>query len=188
MTEFDGKNYKKSTLMRMSWYAFINDDTTAYNTYKQRINLIGSLQIDADKEAQNYYDSKRKPNKILLKARLYFDGGYYQKALKELKQINLSNGISLYDELDYYYRMGRTHEQLKETILAIVFYKKALDKGAQKRYFFAAKSGLQLALIYEKNEDFELAKKYFEATIALKNHLYEQSLEQKAKAGLERID
>ena len=135
LTEFDGKNYKKSTLMRMSWYAFINDDTTAYNTYKQRINLIGSLQIDADKEAQNYYDSKRKPNKILLKARLYFDGGYYQKALKELKQINLSNGISLYDELDYYYRMGRTHEQLKETKLASILQKSIRQRSSKTLFF-----------------------------------------------------
>ena len=188
LTKFDGKNYKKSTLMRMSWFAFINDDTTAYYTYKEQINSVGSMQIDADKEAQNFYRRKQKPNKALLKARLYFDGGYYQKALNELNQISPNKWNDLHDELDYYYRLGRTHEQLNETNLALVYYNKAFVKGAKEQYFFAAKSSLQMALIYENKKDFKLAEEYFKTTIGLKNHLYEQSIEQKAKAGLERIN
>ena len=188
LNEFEGQNYKKSTLMRMSWHAYINNDISAYTKYKREINTTGALQIDADKEAQSYFNSKRLPNKTLLKARLYFDGGYFSKALDELKQFDKNQNVNVYDELDFYYRLGRTHEQLDNTNTAINFYKIALEKGAQKRYFFAAKSALRLALIYERNYDYDQAKKYFNKTIELKDHLYEQSIEQKAKGGLERIN
>lgn len=187
--EFNGNNYKKSALMRMSWYAYINDDLENYITYKQHINSVGSLLVDADIEAQHFFKSQHTPNKVLLKARLYFDGSYFKKCLDELLKIDLStNHLQLYDELDYYYRFARVHEQLGDVDTAIIYYEKALKKGAQETYFFAAKSALQLGLIYEKKSDFINAKYFFNSCIDLTNHLYEQSIEQKAKAGLDRLN
>ena len=66
-------------------------------------------------------------------------------------------------------------------------YQKTIDFGRNTNYFFAAKSALQLGLIHEKNGNISKAEYFFNECIAMENHEYEQSLEQKAKAGLNRL-
>jgi tetratricopeptide (TPR) repeat protein len=74
-----------------------------------------------------------------------------------------------------------------QTDKAIDFYKKTIKMGRDEEYYFAAKSALQLAYIYEKVKDYDNAKIYFNSCLDMENHLYEQGIEQKAKAGLNRL-
>ena len=66
-------------------------------------------------------------------------------------------------------------------------YKKTIDIGSTQKYYFASNSALQLALIYENEKKLIEAQKYFLTCIEMENHEYEQSIEQKAEAGLNRI-
>ena len=77
---------------------------------------------------------------------------------------------------------------MENTYEAINFYKETIEKGKNETFYFSPKSALQLGLIYEKKGDKKQASKYFQSCIDMQNHLYEQSLEQKAKAGLERLN
>ena len=43
--------------------------------------------VGADKEAQESFEKKTQPQLHLLKARLLFDGGYYNEALGVINQI-----------------------------------------------------------------------------------------------------
>ena len=90
---FKGKNYIKSALMRMSWHSHINGNIEKYEYYKNMINSFDGKQVDADKEAQSYYNNSKAPHINLLKARLFFDGGYSKLALEELEKINSSKLI-----------------------------------------------------------------------------------------------
>ncbi len=186
---FSGMNYKKSALMKISWQYLIEGDEVNFKKYRNKINDVGGLYVGADKEAQDFYNKELIPYKELLKARLYFDGGYYENSLKELGAINKQLlQQDLQNTLEFHYRKARVYEKLENTFEAIHFYKQTIEKDKDENFYFSAKSALQLGLIHEKKGDKQLASKYFQRCIEMKNHLYEQSLNQKAKAGLERLN
>ena len=153
------------------------------------INSVNGKQVDADKEAQSYFDKSKKPQINLLKARLFFDGGYYELALEELQKINFTNSFNKSkNNLEYFYRLGRCMEKIGNDKIAIEYYNKTIKSGFKDYYYYAAKSALQIGLIQERNKNYQEAKIYFNICIDMKNHQYEQSLEQKARAGINRLN
>lgn len=186
--EFKGLNYLKSAYMHMSWQYLLEGDTLNFILSQANIYHFGNTLVDADKEAQKAFEKRRNPQVDLLQARLLFDGGYYQKAAKTLQKIDHELAFNnVRDILEYYYRYARVNDALKQTAVAIKNYQKSIDLGRNTSYYFAAKSALQLALIWEDKGDFKKAHYYFSECISMKDHEYEQSIKQKAKAGLHRI-
>ena len=188
VSSFDGQNYIKSAYMRISWHYLTKGDLDNFKLAQANIDHYGNTLVDGDKEAQKAFEKRSQPHPELLKARLLFDGGYHQKALKKLNKIDnpmlLSNGKFI---IEYFYRKGRIYDEMENIILAKENYKKSIDLGRNTNYFFAAKSALQLAFIHEKKGEKTKAIYFFKECIAMQDHEYEQSLEQKAKAGLNRL-
>ena len=89
--------------------------------------------------------------------------------------------------IEYFYRKGRIYDEMENIFLAKENYKKTIDLGRNTNYFFAAKSALQLGIYSRKKRRKNKAIYFFSECIAMQNHEYEQSLEQKAKAGLNRL-
>ena len=186
---FKGQNYIKAAYMRISWYHLLKGDIDNFKLAQANIYHYGGTLVDADKEAQKAFEKRTQAHPYLLKARLLFDGGYYQKALKSIKKIDnpmlFSNGKHI---LEYFYRKGRIYDEMNETALAKENYQKTIDLGRNATYYFAAKSALQMGLIHEVAGKKSEATYYFEECISMEDHEYEQSLEQKAKAGLNRLN
>ena len=67
------------------------------------------------------------------------------------------------------------------------YYMQTLKNGTGSRYYFAANSTLLLGMIYEERNEPEKAKAYFEQCLSLDNHEYQNSIDQKAQAGLDRL-
>lgn len=175
--------------MRISWQYLIKGDLDNYGVFKDKIKRLGATQIDADKEAKSYSENKERPQANLLKARLLFDGGYYKDAIMELQNIDDPNFFSnSKNTLEYFYRIARCQENTENYDEAIVNYNKTIKMGSKKHYFYAAKSALQLGMYYEKIGEVKEAKKYFNTCVEMEDHQYEQGIEQKAKAGLNRLN
>lgn len=188
VSSFEGQNYIKSAYMRISWHYLLQGDLDNFKLAQANIYHYGNTLVDGDKEAQKAFEKRSQPHPQLLKSRLLFDGGYHQKALKSLKKIDnpmlFSNGKHI---IEYFYRKGRIYDEMQNISLAKENYQKTIDLGRNAHYFFAAKSALQLGLIHEKNGNITKAIYFFNECIAMEDHEYEQSLEQKAKAGLNRL-
>jgi len=75
---------------------------------------------------------------------------------------------------------------MEQDELAIKFYKSALEKGANLTDYFAARAALQIGLIYETKGKTQQAIEYFNTCINMKNHAFKNSLDQKAKSGIQR--
>jgi hypothetical protein len=185
LNHFKGENYIKSSYMYLSWLAIIEGDTNLFHNYQAKINSTGSSLVGSDKEAQNQFSNKVIPNVDLLKARLLYDGGYYNRSLQILKNISFPNNTD--EKLEWVYRKAVNYEKLGMIDLAEEYFILSYKLGKSKPYYFAAKSAVHLAQIYEKRNNTASANEYFQKCIDLENHEYEQSLEQKAKAGLNRI-
>jgi len=182
-----GTNYIKDANLHLGWVALLKGDTGAYNAFMGKVKSVGYTYQEKDKQALNEA-GESVPNKGLLKARLLFDGGYYDKALEELKDGKGESLTSARDKTEYYYRLGRINDELGKDDTALASYQNAINTGKNLKYYFAANSALQIGKIYEKKANYPKAKAFFNIAIQMKNHDYESSIETQAKAGIKRID
>jgi hypothetical protein len=188
LINFKGINYIKAAYQKLSWCYLLNDDLQNYKKYNAYVITQGSTLVDEDK--QSLTDAKRGeiPNVQLLKARLLFDGGYYPQALTMLLQKKPSEFLKTdKDLLEFTYRLARIHHQNGNIASAISYYQLTIKNGTNKPYYFAANSALNLGLIYELQGKYALAQACFTQAMNLKNTEYKNSIELKAKAGLNRI-
>jgi tetratricopeptide (TPR) repeat protein len=181
---FKGKNYIRSAYMHLAWYYLIQNEPKQYDTYVERIKLRGNDQVDNDREALAFANNASKPDMTLLKARLLFDGGYYARAEQELYGYKARDTKSA---IEYTYRLGRIYHNWGKPDEAIPYYKKTIENGEGLPYYFAANSSLQLGLIYEKQNEYKLARKYYLNVLDMDFDEYQFSINNKAQAGLNRI-
>ena len=186
ISKFKGNFYTKDTYLKLSWCYYLQGNMKAAETARMNILKKGTTDTDADKQALKDAKSGVWPNAILLKARLLSDGGYFQEALALLNNKNLNSFVLEGEKLEYQYRLGRINDDLKKDEQAIVYYNSAINLGITSKEYYAARAALQIGEIYEREGKKKLAIPYFEKCLSLKDHEYKNSLDQKAKAGLQR--
>ncbi len=185
---FRGVHYIKSAWQKVGWLEFIQGDTSGYRRAISKVLSSGTAGGDEDRQAVREAESKELPNLILLRARLLFDGGYYEKAVAELQ--NRPAKSFLYtrkDLVEYPYRLGRIYHESGNPDKALPFYKLAIQRGKNDPWYFAASSALQMGLIFENKGDFIRADSAYKVCLSCKPEEYKNSLSQKAKAGISRI-
>lgn len=184
---FRGLNYIKSAYQKLAWISLLENDNKKYAEYMQACIRKGITLIDDDKEALKEAETKEVPNPVLLKSRLLFDGGYYKESFKEMTKITSPSLLIYRDKLEYTYRYGRLFHKTGDLEKAILNYLATIQHGEESHYYFAANSALMLGLLYEEKKDFSNAKIYYKKCLAMRKHDYQNSLDQKAQAGLERL-
>jgi len=187
LMNFKGNNYIKSAYQKLAWIAFLQEKSDEKMSYLKKIKSEGQAFIDEDKVALKEAEKNNINSPRLLRARLLYDGGYYEKAYLELTSVNkLSDYAEFFDE--YYYRLSRIESKLKyfdEQV--ITHYQKSFDLGKKSTNYYAPMSALQIGLIYEKQDKLNQAKIYFEKCLSLSDFDYERGIHQKAKIGLVRV-
>ena len=188
LARFKGNFYVKDTYLKLSWCYYLQGNMKAAEAARQNILKKGTTDTDADKQALKDAKSGVWPNMILLKARLLSDGGYFQEALAMLNNKNINSFAQEEEKLECQYRLGRIYDDLNKNELAIDYYNAAINLGLTRKEYYAARAALQIGEIYEREGKKKLAIPYFEKCISLKDHEYKNSLDQKAKAGLQRCE
>lgn len=187
LKNYRGQNFIKETYQKLAWHELIKGNTAGYNQYMKACIDHGIANAGEDKNALLEAQSGKVPLPTLIKARLLFDGGYFQRAHESLKGIS-PVGLSQHpNRLEYVYRMGRILHGLSRYDEAITYYKEAIRQGEDEPFFYACNAALQIALIYERQKNISLAKTYFEKCLDIYPDEYRTGLHQKAKSGLERI-
>jgi len=184
---FHGQNYVKEAYQKLAWHHLVHGDKEKYKLYINQCNTKGAAIIGGDKNALKEAKKKMIPNSFLLKARILYDGGYYQRAYNVLKEKSTDSFHSKYTQLEYTYRLGRITHHLGRTSEALMYYLHTIEKGEDESYYFACNSALQIGTIYEERNEISKAKEYFQFCLSLKPDQYRNGLHQKAKAGLNRI-
>jgi tetratricopeptide (TPR) repeat protein len=186
---YRGKNYIKSTWLKLGWNYLLKYDTLSYRKCIKNTKEMGVKWIEADINAQFEAEMAEIPNIILLKARLLFDGGLFAQSRDVLsKEETLKSLKTTHHRLEYIYRLARVNHSLNEIAIAKRYYKQVVQLGKDFPYYYAANSALQLGKIYEAENDLPNAKKYYEACLSLNKYNYATSVEIKADEGLRRIN
>ena len=187
VNEFKGNTFIKAAYLKLAYHYLLHQQNDKYNYYLKQIPLHGNDITDEDKSAMKESANKNMPNLYLLKSRLLFDGGYYNESYNSLIKANKDDFVTVKEKLEFLYRLGRIQHKKENYQQAIYYYKMAMKNGADYPYYFAANAALNLGLIYEELDDKQMATHYFKACLKMKDHEYQRSIEQKAKAGLKRL-
>ena len=186
ISRFKGQFYVKDAYEKLSWIAYIQGDQAKANAYRNNVLSKGNDITDADKQALQNAKKGTWPHPILLRARLLSDGGYQQQALVVLAGKTSKDFDKDADKTEFAYRLGRIYDLAGQPDQAIQFYKSAIEKGTNQPEYFAARAALQIGLIYEQKGNPTLAISFFNTCLEMKNHAFKNSLDQKAKTGIQR--
>jgi tetratricopeptide (TPR) repeat protein len=159
------KNANKEAYQKLSWLAWMDDDSAKFFVYH---DLMQKNTKDAGSELKLInHDLGRGvfPSKQLLEARLLFDGGYYEKALQKMNNVTISALPSKFQQIEYHYRLGRIFQELGKNAEAIQSYKACLTLGKDAKTYLIPNACLQLGLVYENLNYYELAKAYYEQVL-----------------------
>ncbi|GAB2987372.1 hypothetical protein GCM10027049_29050 [Mucilaginibacter puniceus] len=181
-----GEIYIKDAYQKLAYHSLLTNNMAAYNTYIKLVKTKGTTADEKDKQALKEANDA-KPDIDLLKARLYFDGGYYTNALAALKTKDVNDLKIARDKIELYYRLGRIYDQMGRDTDALANYQKAINIGSGATYYFAANSAMLSGMVYEQKRDYKKAADYYNLTLKMKNHEYQNSIDNQAKDGLKRI-
>lgn len=186
LKDYKGINYIKDTYLKLAYYYLLNNDAEKYAYYLKMVQSKGYTYDEKDKQALKEANDVV-PDTNLLKARFYFDGAEYQKALAQLKNKEVNDFKLLRDQIEFNYRLGRIYEETNKFNEALLNYQKAIYSGKSSGYYYAANSALRIGHIFEQQKEFKRAAFYYQQAIAMKDHAYESSIENQASEGLKRI-
>ncbi|MBA4849191.1 lipopolysaccharide assembly protein LapB [Emticicia sp. BO119] len=188
---FKGKAFLKDTYYKLFLCSWLAGDEKKGLTYISKIPTVGSTIAESDKAAQKFYENYHKtstlPNKSLIKIRLYFDAGYYEKALNEARNLSENTLYIPKDKADLNYRLARVYHKTEQLDKAIAYYERAIfltDKYKDAQWHFGASAALQTGYIYQERNQKLKAKAEFEKAISYKRHEYKTSIDNKARAAL----
>jgi tetratricopeptide (TPR) repeat protein len=187
LSAYNGRNFIKETYQKLGWQSLINGNEAGYKRHMLNCIAHGYAVAGGDKNAQQEAESGIVPNLDLLRARLLFDGGYFQKGYQLLAS-QATDGFKGAHELEYFYRLGRLLHGMDRYEEALRHYQLTLDKGADSPWFYACNAALQMGIIYEGQGNRTQARAAYERCLSLKPEEYRVGLHQKAKAGLSRLE
>jgi tetratricopeptide (TPR) repeat protein len=186
---YKGKFLMKDAYRRISWHYLLRGEKDKYEVYKALSQRYGSSNSEEDKYIQKEAQLGRTPEVILIKARLLFDGGYYNKAEETIKQINPEKTTDIYVKLEYHYRYARILHEQNKLHKAIDYYSYVVKYSpVNTPYYFAPNSCLQMGYIYQKLGFNQIAKSHFNNVSLYSKAEYVDGLKLKAKIELEKID
>jgi tetratricopeptide (TPR) repeat protein len=194
LTKYKGFNFLKDTYYKLFLCYWLSNEEVKGIPYLEKIKSVGSTIVESDKAAskfsENYLNKKSKkyiPQIDLMKARLAFDGGYYDNALEFLNSYSENSFDQASDRAEFNYRKGRIFQKINNFPNAITSFERAITLSENQNWSFGASSALQLGYIFQTKKEKMKAKNYFEKAISYKKHEYKNSIDNKAKAALNEM-
>jgi len=186
LSRYNGQLFIKDTYQKLAYAAYLKGELGTANGYRKEILSKGTKQVDADKQAQRFAGNKNWPPLSILQARLLTDGGYYHQALQKLKSADMSQ-FSPWDKLEYYFWLARNYDETNDDNRAVQYYKATIELGKTRQEHYAARSALQMGMLYEKSGKANEAVKCYNECLSMRNHDFQANIDQQAKAGINRL-
>ncbi len=183
-----GKYSVKESYQRLAWCALLQKDTLKFTVYHNLMQKKGRTPGSEEKLINADLALGIYPNIQLVKARLLFDGGYYNKSEGILNTMNPFVLPGRFQRIEYEYRNARIAHELKNWAKAIKYYGNTIDHAQKMDTYLAPNACLQLGLIYMQLNYKENARIYLNKVSTYKNYDYKSSIQQKAKAALLQLE
>ncbi len=182
-----GKFFIKEAWYKLALSEYLQGNVSKAKEALEKVKTEGSTTTDADKNALNFAKEGVFPTVPILQARLLFDGGYFDEALQKLQPLNPASLSAMSDKLEYYFRYGRIYDEQGNDAKAVQFYNQTIRLGSEREEYFAARAALQMGMLYEKQNKKSQALEAYNKCISMPRHDFKASIDQQAKAGINRL-
>jgi hypothetical protein len=186
VNEYKGTTYIKDAYLKLAYFYLLQNNPEKYEAYLKLVRGKG-YAIDGKDKIALREANEAKPDIDLLKARFYFDGGYYSKAMAQIANKDVNNFKLTRDKIQYYYYLGRINDKINKNYEAVLNYQKAITLGKETSYYYAANAALMIGNIYEEIKENQKAATYYNQALDMKAHDYQTDIDNDAKAGLKRV-
>jgi len=184
LASFKGRNFIKQSYRLLAWHELVHDRPKGFQQYMAKVKNSGNSFVAADQSALKEATAGTVPDKNVLKARLLFDGAYYQRAYNMLILQSHRSFEHPKTSLEYDYFLGRCTHQMKRYEEALVAYKKVIRKGKEKAWYYACRAALESGRIYQAQGKKEKARIAYQECLSIRPKEHRTSLHQQAKTGL----
>ncbi|WP_266364429.1 tetratricopeptide repeat protein [Tellurirhabdus rosea] len=188
--QYKGVNFRKDTYYRQFLCFWLTGQEAQAVPLLQQAQKTGTTSVEADKAAQKFADAFFRKGisprqKILLKARFATDGGYLDSARNTLRPFSEKDFPLTPEKAEFQYRQGRIFQRRGEPLAAIPHFERAIALSEADQLSFGATSALQLGYIYKQQNKPAQARQYFQKALSYEKHEYKNSVDNKARAGLQ---
>ncbi|SHL98169.1 tetratricopeptide repeat protein [Hymenobacter psychrotolerans] len=188
LRDYQGQHYRKDAFFKLYLAAWLGGEAAAAEQYRRQIDAGGRTVIEEDTYAQRFFDGRQPLNRLLTRARLQIDGGYYREALTTLDAFRSTAATPLRDQLEAPYRRARAWHLLGRPDSARLLYARTIALAGNAPYYFAPQSALQLGYLYQADGQTNTAKVYFRKAQSYPRHEYKNSTDTKAKLALKELE
>ncbi|GAB3341940.1 hypothetical protein GCM10027299_56340 [Larkinella ripae] len=192
LNQYKGVNFLKDAYYKQFLCYWLNDDDAKAVPLLRQVTQVGATVVESDKAAQKfaelYFRKGLSPRqKILMKARLATDGGFYDTALQTLRPYAETAFPLVNEKAEFNYRKGRIYQRRGDVDEAVPYLEKAISLSETDQLSHGATSALQLGYIYQQKRNLAKARQYFQKALSYKKHEYKNSIDNKARAALNEL-
>jgi len=191
LEKYRGVNHIKEVYQKLAWISILKKNENGYKYNMSLVEKKGEYNNFADRTAMNEMENAKQgivPKLELLQARLYFDGGYYEKAYSLLQRFDAKKLKGEEQQLEFSYRKARILHLMRKNEEAIKIYESVYQKGRKKPYYYACSAALQMGTIWEVRKEPSRAIEAYKKCLKEKPDQYKASLHSKAKAALNKLE
>lgn len=173
--ENHSESFKKDVALRLAYIEYLLADSVLASKHLASIRHKGNDALYADKKADKL-SREGLPNKNLLRSRIAFDAGNWAEAKTWLLKWHTHSNEQ---KVEYYYRMGRIEQQLKNIEHSKRCYKSCIGFCPKQHLYYGPFASLFLADIYLKESNKGLASHYIEVSKQFSDFDFKQSFTKK---------
>ncbi|WP_430814079.1 tetratricopeptide repeat protein [Carboxylicivirga sp. RSCT41] len=172
---YQGHSFRTDALMRQAWYYHLEEEVEMRDSLMIRVNKQYKLPTSNDKQAKKEIASLPNTPACLLKVRLLFDGGNFDKAYQVLRSAP-PESMASYNVAEYYYRLGRINTELGRYNEATACFDKTIELSHDNTRYFGPYAAIEAAKIMLMLKDTIAARTYLEKARHLNNGEYQQDI------------
>ena len=189
LTRYRGQNLLKDSYYKRFLCYWLAGNEPQGRAELTRVLNTGRTTVEADKAAQKaaityLNQSPTATQRVLMQARLAFDGGYLESASTVLKPYTETAFPTTAERAEYQYRLGRIYQKQNNVPAASASFERSISLSEPDQLSFGALSALQLGYLYQQQGNVPRARQAFEKALSYKRHEYKNSVDNKARAGL----
>jgi len=177
----------KDAWQKMAFANYISNNKVKAVMCLEQVRTQGNARSDADKQAKRFAENNIWPQCTILKARFLIEGGYFDRALTLLQNMDPAQLTLPTDQLEYFFRLGKAFQESGNTNSALKNYQTVINTGKERHEQFASRAALQMGMIYEHLGMKALAVNRYNECLDMPAHDFQNSIDQQAKAGINRL-
>jgi tetratricopeptide (TPR) repeat protein len=187
-SQWTGHRHRLEACQKRAWCELLGGFAQAYSQRLDDCAAIAHKSQESDAQAWYEWKQKRTPHVGLLRARLLMDGGYLDRAMGEIRRMNVQDLPDADQRLEYHYRKGRIAQALDRYEEATAALQTAWLEGRGKEMHFACAAALHLGHLYASRQQSARARQWYERCLKEKPAIYKEGLHIKARLALRHLE